>query len=130
MVNSSEFNDFNAYIHVERPIEFKLKNALKNLKAKNHGIILLVGSVGDGKSHLLSYFNKNNNELLDDVYIYNDATESNNPYRTAVQTLTEKLENYERGSLKKLIIAINIGMLHNFKEYLIEKNKDSEIIQT
>lgn len=130
IVNSSEFNDFNEYIHVQRPIEYKLKNALKNLKAKHHGIILLVGSVGDGKSHLLSYFNKNNNELLNDVYIYNDATESDNPYKTAVETLGEKLENYEKGVLKKLIIAINIGMLHNFKEYLIEKNKKSEIIQT
>lgn len=130
IVNSSEFNDFNEYIHVQRPIEYKLKNALKNLKAKHHGIILLVGSVGDGKSHLLSYFNKNNNELLNDVYKYNDATESDNPYKTAVETLGEKLENYEKGVLKKLIIAINIGMLHNFKEYLIEKNKKSEIIQT
>ena len=130
IVNSSEFNDFNEYIHVQRPIEYKLKNALKNLKTKHHGIILLVGSVGDGKSHLLSYFNKNNNELLNDVYIYNDATESDNPYKTAVETLAEKLENYERGNLKKLIIAINIGMLHNFKEYLIEKNKDSEIVKT
>lgn len=130
IVNSSQFNHFNEYMHVQRPIEYKLKTALKTLKAKHHGIILLVGSVGDGKSHLLSYFNKNNNELLNDVYIYNDATESDNPYKTAVETLTEKLENYEKGELKKLIIAINIGMLHNFKEYLIEKDIKSEIIQT
>ncbi|WP_039067880.1 DNA phosphorothioation-dependent restriction protein DptF [Staphylococcus shinii] len=130
IVNSSQFNHFNEYMHVQRPIEYKLKTALKTLKTKHHGIILLVGSVGDGKSHLLSYFNKNNNELLNDVYIYNDATESDNPYKTAVETLTEKLENYEKGQLKKLIIAINIGMLHNFKEYLIKKDIKSEIIQT
>lgn len=130
IVNSSEFNNFNEYIHVQRPIEYKLKNALKNLKEKHRGVIFLVGSVGDGKSHLLSYFNKNNNELINDVYIYNDATESDNPYKTAVETLVEKLESYENGNLKKLIIAINIGMLHNFKEYLIANQKNSEIIKT
>lgn len=130
IVNSEEFNNFNEYLHVHRPIEYKLEAALKNLKSKNNGIILLVGSVGDGKSHLLSYFNKNNQELLDDVYIYNDATESDNPYKTAVETLAEKIMNYEDGSLKKLIIAINIGMLHNLKEYLKETNLNSKLITT
>ena len=55
-----------------------------------------MGSVGDGKSHLLSYLNKNNKELFQNVYIYNDATESNNPYKTAVETLVEKLRQYEK----------------------------------
>lgn len=130
IVNSEEFNKLNEYIHVHRPIEQKLKQALEELKSKKSGLIFLIGTVGDGKSHLLSYFNKNNNELLRDLYIYNDATESDNPYKTAVETLSEKLDDYQNGKLKKMIIAINIGMLNNFKDYLKEKNKNNDIIET
>lgn len=130
IVNTEEFNYFNEYLHVHRPIEDYLKQALEDLKSNESGIILLVGTVGDGKSHLLSYFNKNKHDLLTDIYIYNDATESDNPYKTAVETLSEKLEAYQRGQLKKLIIAINIGMLNNLKEYLSQQNKNTEIIET
>ncbi|MBO3061354.1 DNA phosphorothioation-dependent restriction protein DptF [Mammaliicoccus fleurettii] len=130
IVNSEEFNIFNEYIHVHRPIEHKLQIALEDLKLKSSGLIFLIGTVGDGKSHLLSYFNKNNNDLLKDLYIYNDATESDNPYKTAVETLSEKLDEYQAGKLKKIIIAINIGMLNNFKVFLKEKYKNNEIIDT
>lgn len=88
-----------------------------------------MGSVGDGKSHLLSYFNKMHPHLLSDVYIYNDATESDNPYKTAVETLADKLENFDKRRLNKIVIAINIGMLHNLREYLLEQNIDYEIIE-
>lgn len=130
IVNTEEFNYFNEYLHVHRPIEDYLQQALEDLKSNESGIILLVGTVGDGKSHLLSYFNKNKHDLLTDIYIYNDATESDNPYKTAVETLSEKLEAYQSGQLKKLIIAINIGMLNNLKEYLSQQNKNTEIIET
>lgn len=118
IVNSNEFNDFHNYLHVERPIEKFLEQSLIDLKSRTSGLIFLVGSVGDGKSHLLSYFNKTKSELLNDVFIYNDATESNNPYKTAIETLVEYLQNYKDGNLKKLVIAINIGMLNNLREYL------------
>ncbi|WP_204256323.1 DNA phosphorothioation-dependent restriction protein DptF [Mammaliicoccus sciuri] len=130
IVNTEEFNYFNEYLHVHRPIEDYLQQALEDLKSNESGIILLVGTVGDGKSHLLSYFNKNKHDLLTDIYIYNDATESDNSYKTAVETLSEKLEAYQSGQLKKLIIAINIGMLNNLKEYLSQQNKNTEIIET
>lgn len=130
IVNSTEFNDFNEYLHIHRPIESILKESLNTLKSKDKGIILLVGSVGDGKSHLLSYINKNHHNLVNDIYIYNDATESDNPYKTAVETLAEKLENFETGKIKKLVIAINIGMLHNLKEYLKDYDINNEIIET
>lgn len=96
IVNTEEFNYFNEYLHIHRRIEDRLKEALVKLKNEDNGIIFLVGSVGDGKSHLLSYLNKNNKELFQNVYIYNDATESNNPYKTAVETLVEKLRQYEK----------------------------------
>ncbi|WP_323368662.1 DNA phosphorothioation-dependent restriction protein DptF [Staphylococcus schleiferi] len=129
-MNSEVFSDFNNYMHVKRPIQNKLEKALMNLKYKEKGIILLVGSVGDGKSHLLSYFNKKEPNLLQDVKIYNDATESNNPYKTAVETLASELENYHKEITKKLVIAINIGMLHNLKEFLIREQVEMDVINT
>ena len=130
IVNTEEFNYFNEYLHIHRRIEDRLKEALMKLKNENNGIIFLVGSVGDGKSHLLSYLNKNNKELFQNVYIYNDATESNNPYKTAVETLVEKLRQYEKKEISKMVIAINVGMLNNLSEYLISKNIDLEIVNT
>ncbi|KGF25962.1 MULTISPECIES: DNA phosphorothioation-dependent restriction protein DptF [Staphylococcus] len=130
IVNTEEFNYFNEYLHIHRRIEDRLKEALVKLKNENNGIIFLVGSVGDGKSHLLSYLNKNNKELFQNVYIYNDATESNNPYKTAVETLVEKLRQYEKKEINKMVIAINVGMLNNLSEYLISKNIDLEIVNT
>lgn len=123
IVNSEVFTDFNKYIHIDRPIGDRLKETLKKLQSKEKGIILVVGSVGDGKSHMLSYLNEKNPELLEGVEIYNDATESDDPYRTAVETLINKLEEYKRSINKKLVIAINIGMLHNLNEKIENSNE-------
>jgi len=129
IVNSEEFNKMNEYLHVKRPIEEHLHYALENLKNKDRGIIFLVGSVGDGKSHLLSYFNKIQPQLLSDVYIYNDATESDNPYKTAVETLANKLASFDNKEINKIVIAINIGMLHNLRKYLLEHKCYLKIIE-
>src|SRR5699024_4843260 len=121
IINSEHFNNFNEYMHVTRPIEEKLKSMLGTLQEMQKGLVLLVGSVGDGKSHLLSYLNKNHKHLFEGVEIYNDATESNNPYKTAVETLSEKLNEYEEDYNKKIVVAINIGMLYKLTAYLKEK---------
>lgn len=130
IVNSDVFNEFNEYLHVKRPIENILENSLIDLKSHEQGLIFLVGSVGDGKSHLLSYFNKNKSDLLSDVFIYNDATESNSPYKTAIDTLAEYLQKYKEGTINKLIIAINIGMLNNLREYLKQNNLSIDVLNT
>ncbi|MFO3692754.1 DNA phosphorothioation-dependent restriction protein DptF [Staphylococcus felis] len=130
IVNSEIFDDFNEYLHVERPIQYELENALEDLRVRDKGIIFLVGSVGDGKSHLLSYFNKKKPHLLENVKIHNDATESNNPYKTAAETLIELFENYQNNIINKLVVAINIGMLHNLKKFLEERNIENNIIET
>lgn len=127
IVNSEEFNKFNKYLHIHRPIENKLINELKELQYKSKGIILLVGSVGDGKSHLLAYLKNNYHEMFNNIEIYNDATESNDPYKTAVETLSEKISEYNNSENKKLVLAINIGMLHNFDSYLKNKYNSSAI---
>ncbi|EKS26928.1 DNA phosphorothioation-dependent restriction protein DptF [Staphylococcus simulans ACS-120-V-Sch1] len=115
IVNSQAFTEFNDYLHIERPIEHRLISSLKSLKEKDSGIILLVGSVGDGKSHLLAYLNDKYAELMQDITIYNDATESDNPYRTAQETLINIFRKYKENG-GKVVIAINIGMLHKLNE--------------
>ncbi|WP_085524490.1 DNA phosphorothioation-dependent restriction protein DptF [Tuberibacillus sp. Marseille-P3662] len=117
--NIHEFSSFKKYIHVER----KVQRDLEDLLQKNHGnnkptLILLCGSVGDGKSHLLSYLRENKSQLLEEYTIFNDATESFSPEKDAMETLEENLKEFSDEQLnksnKKAILAINMGVLHNF----------------
>ncbi|WP_426354583.1 DNA phosphorothioation-dependent restriction protein DptF [Exiguobacterium sp. R-39] len=115
------------YLHVDRKIQLELVEKLKKTSEKQ--LILLCGNVGDGKSHLLSYVQKKYPELLSDYTIYNDATESFDPTKTAVETLSERLNDFSDQRLhdnvnsSKMILAINIGMLAKFLDY---SNEDSE----
>lgn len=121
IVNAEKFNTFSRYIHVKRDIEDDLLYECTELSKKESGLILLVGSVGDGKSHLLAYLKDKYPEIFKDIKVHNDATESDSPSQTATQTLESLLKNvYETN--EKMIIAINIGMLHNFYSYLQEVN--------
>lgn len=121
IANADSFNEFSKYMHIKRDIEDELLLKCKLLNERKSGLILLVGSVGDGKSHLLAYLNNKFPTLFEDIKIYNDATESNNPSSTANQTLESTLEDFYQTE-KKMIIAINIGMLHNFYSYLKSEN--------
>lgn len=122
VVNSNKFSEFNKYIHVKRNIEDQLLDECHKLCRNQTGIILLVGSVGDGKSHLLSFLKSNHPHLFKDIHIHNDATESNSPNQTAVETLTELLSKHYKEQTK-LVIAVNIGMLHKFMTHLQNTNK-------
>lgn len=121
--NTSSFDEFKKYLHVARPVEIELRNLLKkvNHTGKKH-LILLCGSAGDGKSHLLSYFrNADPEHLLIDYIIHNDATESSEPRLTSIDTLAELLvpfsdQNYQIDDGVKMILAINLGTLVNFIE--------------
>lgn len=128
IVNTEEFNKFNRYMHVERNIQNVLEAELEAMKYKDKALVFLVGSVGDGKSHLISYLNSVRSDLFEGVEIYNDATESDNPHKTAVETLSNKLGGYFSGKYKKMIIAINIGMLHNLLTYLVKNDLLSNLI--
>ena len=81
---------------------------------------MLAGSVGDGKSHLLSYFKSHFPELIAPFSIHNDATESFDPNLTAIQTLLKILEPFSdekiNNSSHKLILAINLGILNDLME--------------
>lgn len=128
IVNTEEFNKFNRYMHVERNIQNVLEAELEAMKYKDKALVFLVGSVGDGKSHLISYLNSVRSDLFEGVEIYNDATESDNPHKTAVETLSNKLGGYFSGKYKKMIIAINIGMLHNLLTYIVKNDLLSNLI--
>lgn len=119
--NTSAFDSFKEYLHVERQVEIELRELLRKTNANhNKCLILLCGSAGDGKSHLISYLkNSDPEKLLADYEPYNDATESSEPTLTAIDTLVEMLasfndENLETNDGKKMIVAINLGTLNNF----------------
>ena len=115
-----KFNDFKKYMHVSRSAEEDLIEILHKIETSGKkSLVLLCGSAGDGKSHLLSYL-KNDLRLLDNYVVYNDATESSAPSKTAIETLNEALQGFSDENLDlpgdNFILAINLGVLSNFVE--------------
>lgn len=120
--NVEKFDGFKEYMHVTRTAEEDLKSILRkiNLSGKK-SLVLLCGSAGDGKSHLLSYLKNSDEEnLIANYTVYNDATESSAPSMTAIQTLRVLLKDFRDTDLalpgKNIILAINLGVLSNFIE--------------
>ena len=121
--NTVSFAPFKRYLHVVRPVEEELRTLLRRVNHENKKcLVLLCGSAGDGKSHLISYLSHADPEgLLDSFDLYNDATESSAPELTSIDTLYEKLapfndENCQIEDGFKMILAINLGTLNNFIE--------------
>lgn len=117
--NASQFSLFKKYLHVDRRIQLDLETILDTNENSNKGnLILLCGSVGDGKSHLLAYLNQNKSESISKYTIYNDATESFSPTKNAMETLEDVLKGFSDEEIdntsEKIILAINMGVLHNF----------------
>lgn len=116
-----EMDYFKQYMHVDRTIQDQLLDMIKkSSQVEGCQLILLCGSVGDGKSHLLSYLKSKNKELLNEFEFHNDATESSDPKLDEIQTLLKVLEDFSDENInksnKKLILAINLGVLNNFIE--------------
>ena len=112
---------FKKYLHIKRSIQDKLIDELKEAsKSSESQLILLAGNVGDGKSHLIAYLNEEYPELVSNFSIHNDATESFDKNLTEIQTLEKVLEPFSDENLdtsnKKMILAINLGVLNNFIE--------------
>lgn len=120
--NDKNFDDFKKYMHIKRPVEDDLKDILRCINASNRKtLVLICGSAGDGKSHMLSYLKNSDEEhLLSEYRIHNDATESSSPNKTAIETLNEVLDDFSDQNIcadgKNLILAINLGVLNNFIE--------------
>lgn len=120
--NTEKFDRFKKYMHVTRNVEEDLKNILRNVNNSGRKtLVLLCGSAGDGKSHLLSFLkNSDEEQLLNGYTIYNDATESSSPLKTAIETLNDLLKSFKDDQLElpgsNVILAINLGVLSNFIE--------------
>lgn len=120
--NVEKFDGFKEYMHVSRSAEEDLKNILRAVNnCGKKTLVLLCGSAGDGKSHLLSYLrNSDSEKLIDNYVVFNDATESSSPSKTAIETLNELLSSFKDCNLdspgKNVILAINLGVLSNFIE--------------
>ena len=111
------------YLHVHRQIEDGLISLLACAGGSSgKSLVLLCGSAGDGKSHMLSYLkNGEKSHLLEGFTIRNDATESYAPDKTAPETLAKALVAYDDehindGGAEKMIVAINSGLLSRFLE--------------
>ncbi|WP_270474718.1 DNA phosphorothioation-dependent restriction protein DptF [Clostridium cochlearium] len=114
-----EFTPFKRYMHVEREAQKELENIIfKSYNSKKSQLILICGSVGDGKSHIISYFINNYPDIMRNFTLHNDATESLDPNKTSIDTLNEVLNNFSDENIEKnnekLILAINLGTLNNF----------------
>ena len=112
--NGKSFTEWDEYMHVDRPIENKLYEKMDSIDVAGGGIVLLVGSAGDGKSHLLSRIRQMSD--WGDNSFYNDATASSSPKKTAIDTLKEALADFKDANLyntrSKLVLAINLGKLN------------------
>lgn len=146
--NVDAFDPFKEYMHVIRDAEEDLKEILRYVnESGKKTLVLLCGSAGDGKSHLLSYLkNSNSEQLLNDYIVHNDATESSAPDKTAIETLYDLLDGFKDSNLacpgKNIILAINLGVLSNFieseygaefgqlKKYVVDSNILSSKVNT
>ncbi len=120
--NVEKFDGFKEYMHVTRTVEEDLMSILRAVNnCGKKTLVLLCGSAGDGKSHLLSYLrNLDEEKLIENYVVYNDATESSAPSMTAIETLNELLSAFKDSNLdlpgQNVILAINLGVLSNFIE--------------
>ena len=117
--NLSEFTPFKKYMHIERDAQKELEELIiKANDSEKAQLILVCGSVGDGKSHIISYFKNRYPDVIKNFTLHNDATESLEPTKTSMDTLNDVLDEFcdEKisTSKKKIILAINLGTLNKF----------------
>lgn len=114
-----EFTTFKRYMHIERDAQKELGDIIIKANDSNKAqLILVCGSVGDGKSHIISYFNNKYPFIKENFTLHNDATESLEPSKTSMDTLNEVLDSFSDEKIdqsnEKFILAINLGTLNNF----------------
>jgi DNA phosphorothioation-dependent restriction protein DptF len=116
-------DELKKYLHVERSVETDLRNIISAAASKpGSSLIMVCGNVGDGKSHLLSKLNQDNefSKYMSVFNVHNDATESFSPDQTCIQTLRDILQPFSNENIstssEKWILAINLGTLSNFLE--------------
>lgn len=124
--DANTLDPYTRYMHVERPVQEKFVSIVNEAADTEHSeLILLCGSVGDGKSHMLSYCKSEYPEKMNKFYIHNDSTASFYVDKPASYTLSEIMEDFADDkideSMKKVILAINLGTLSNFLDSDVDK---------
>lgn len=119
--SENDLTQFKNYTHVDRSIQRDFIEELERVvDEESSHLVMLCGSVGDGKSHLLAYLKTNRPELYNKFTIHGDATESHFTQKNAEDTLAEVLYSFDDEnidtSFEKFILAINLGILNNFLE--------------
>ena len=120
--SDADFNDpYTMYMHVDRPVQDRFVSILnETYDSKQSELILICGSVGDGKSHMLSYCKSMYPDKMDKFYVHNDSTASLYVDKPASYTLKQVLEDFSDDRIEKsngkVILAINLGTLSNFLE--------------
>ncbi len=118
--SGAALSDLDTYLHVQRPVEGIIMNKMDEINAAGGGLLLLVGSAGDGKSHLISQLKASGR--FDDFVYLNDGTESCSPQKgiNAVSTLKNQLQEFFDASIEgttcKVLLAINLGKLLDLTE--------------
>ena len=109
-----ELDEFDKYMHVDRPIDRAVREAMDDIRQEGGGILFLVGSAGDGKSHMISTLKKEYTEFE----FRNDASESPWPNVESLDALKIFLDNFKDATLyttsAKMLVAINMGKLSAF----------------
>lgn len=112
--NGQELDEFNKYMHVDRPIDKAVRDAMDVIRHEGGGIVILVGSAGDGKSHIISTLNKD----YPDFAFKNDGSESPWPTVDSIDALKIFLADFKDATLhttnSKMLVAINLGKLSAF----------------
>ena len=80
--SGQELDEFDKYMHVDRPIDKAVKDALDDIRQEGGGIVFIVGSAGDGKSHMISALKGE----YPDFEFRNDASESPWPKVGSIET--------------------------------------------
>lgn len=128
--DGNKLNSLDEYLHVIRPIEGEIKAKMGAIQQQGGGLVLLVGSAGDGKSHLISCLKEAHR--YDDFFFYNDATISFSPKMDAIDTLLQALDSYSDANIAstnmKMLLAINLGKLNELIDTPAFKEKFTQLI--
>lgn len=129
-----DYSEFKKYMHVKRDVEHDFVEILDRAsKSDMPQMIMVCGSVGDGKSHVIATARKDHADIMKDFNIHNDATESDDPRKDFKQVLAEKLYSFSDERLgriennEKWIVAINLGTLNNFLDDERYKDKFTKL---
>jgi len=127
--NGQALDDFDQYMHVDRPIERAVRDAMDDIRQADGGILFLVGSAGDGKSHIISSLRQE----YSDFAFQNDASESPWPKIESIDALKIFLADFKDATLHttktKMLVAINMGRLSAFIDDEVVQNDFKEIVQ-